>query len=59
MDSTAVRTFPFADLKVFELRIPVSAAGTHLARRKECRHLENLTAVFKGFVLKHSCESRP
>ena len=53
MNRSALRADPPADLEVPDLRVLISAGRTRLTRRKEYRHLENLTAVFKGLVLKH------
>ena len=53
MNRSALRADPPADLEVLDLRILISTGRTRLTRRKESRHLKNLTAMFKGLVLEH------
>ena len=53
MNRSALRADPPADLEVLDLRVLISTGGTCLTRRKEYRHLKNLTAMFKGLVLEH------
>ena len=59
MNRSTLRADPPADLEVLDLRVLISTGGTCLTRRKEYRHLKNLTAMFKGLVFEHRDKGLP